>query len=151
MRLACWLTACCALFGIGAASAKRPTYALQKRTPPSADTTIRVYDSTTGRTVWRHRFPGYGRITWAKDRRAVAFETGISPNLKARHQHYEGFQIVTWRARERIRFWAHYPFTRDDYVEDFLWSPDDTCLLFRTGGSGESDLDMGGVVVSECG
>ena len=124
--------------------------------------TQRVYDRKIGRTVWVRHFPGYGGITWSSDHRAVVFETGmtlrrlptitmaLSPLLglwdnRSRYNFilFEAITLVTWIAGHSVERFSPIPFITDDYTEDFYWSPDKSHLLFRTGSSGASTIDIG--------
>ena len=42
-----------------------------------------------------------------------------------------------------MHVYSHQPYCVDDYVEYFLWSPDNRLVLMMTGGSGEVDIGGG--------
>ena len=155
------------LFAYCAAWADKPTYLMDAQEYVNHKTststfTQRVYDRKIGRTVWVRHFPGYGGITWSSDHRAVVFETGMTPAEAPNHHNgtitvigtmgqqikvqlypFRAITLVTWIAGHSVERFSPIPFITDDYTEDFYWSPDKSHLLFRTGSSGASTIDIG--------
>lgn len=147
-RLPALLALFALVFAAVPASAQKPGYTLtatehfDKKTSTSTSTqTLR--EKRTGRVVWVQHFPGADYITWSKDRRAFAFETGRLESES--FQHPFDIKIVVWRAGGSVQSFFTRPAIHADYVEDMFWSPDKKHLLIRTGSSGESTDDVGNV------
>lgn len=125
--------------------ASPPPYALSKRVGQK-QTVLRVYNRRTGRTVWKRAFRD-AYTTWSKDHRALAIYTSSGQLIHFTHTsstppdyHYS---VGIWREGEKVRLYSHQPYCTDDYIEYFLWSPNDRFVLIMTGGSGEVDIGAG--------
>lgn len=128
------------------ASAQKPTYTLtatehDNPKPYTSISTQTLREKRTGRIVWVRHFPGEDAITWSKDRRAVAFQTGTAKLEIPRHQY--DIKLVVWKADKPVQSFFSQPFIHADYVEDMFWSPDNKHLLVRTGNSGASTDNVG--------
>jgi len=120
-------------------------YALSKRVGEK-QTVLRVYNRKTGRTIWERAFLD-AYTTWPKDHRALAIYTSSGQIIHFAHTsstppdyHYS---VGIWREGERVCLYSRQPYCTDDYIECFLWSPDDRFVLMMTGGSGEVDIGAG--------
>ena len=134
------------VFAAAPASAQKPTYTMTVTEHFNKKTGTSTYTQTlrnqrTGHVIWVRHFPGAGNITWSKDRRAVVFETGILDSDRPQHQF--DIKLAAWQEGEKVQAFFTRPSIHADYVEDMFWSPDNRHLLFRVGGSGEADEDMG--------
>jgi hypothetical protein len=130
------------------AMARPPRYRLHKWSSGER-TVVQVYELKTGRTIWTHSYYGnqghYSYIfpCWSRDHRALAFSVNREPGESNYPGNFEGYHIIVWRAGQRVHTIAHQSVTREDYVEDMIWSPDDNYLLVRSGGSGMGDENIG--------
>jgi len=108
---------------------------------------VQLYDRRSSRTVWTRTcsLAGAGLdkrdFFWSSDHQAVAF--AILPKDFHLHGHYEGFQLVVWRAGRPARIFAHQRLTADDGVEEMVWSPDGKRVLVRASGSGMAEDNYG--------
>ena len=103
---------------------------------------LRLYNARTKRTAWTGSFTGIGSVYssdgtgwWSADRRAIA--------MPVENKTFCG--IYFWREGKGV--WAcRRQLIRGDwdyYFDDFVWSPDHCQVLFRIGGSGSADADIG--------
>jgi len=142
---------CLYLFGLlfavhitGAFASPSP-YALSKRVD-KLQTRLRLYNRKTGHTLWKRTFLG-ASTTWSNDHRALAIYTSsghlihFNPvSFPPNDYHYS---VGIWREGEKVRLYSHQLYCTDDYIEYFLWSPDNRFVLMMTGGSGEVDIGAG--------
>ena len=103
---------------------------------------VQVYDVKTKRPIWTRSYSGLNWFIWSQDHRALALT--VAPEGREMGNP-DGYHLVIWRAGERIWTITHQPVNREDYVEDMVWSPRDSYLLVRIGGSGMADEDIGAV------
>jgi len=136
------------IFAAAPAYAQKPRYILTVTGNPDSGTSIftqTLREKRTGRIIWVRHFPDARNVTWSKDHRAVAFQTGGSTQQDS-VRFKTAFRFVIWKAGERVVSFFTWPAMlplRDDYTEDFFWSPDKKHLLFRTGVSGDADIGQG--------
>lgn len=103
---------------------------------------LSLWDRTRRRVLWKRRINHeYYTRTWSKDGRALA--VGISPGL-LNHWPLRA-PVLVWRENYRVRLYQ----VPGEYTMGFAWSPDNRRLLIRSGGSGCSDMDLGGVYCLE--
>jgi hypothetical protein len=108
-----------------------PSYAIAAQ-KDGDDEIIRLYDQTSGRTVWTQKVHVHHYVAWSWDHRAICIgvytEDCGDPSL------------LVWRENHPQALIAY----GDDYLLDGMaWSPDSRRVLIRTGFSGASDVDMG--------
>ena len=142
------LLALSALVCAAPASAQKPAYTLTATEHTDKKTGTSTYTQTlrkkrTGRIIWVRHFPGAGNVTWSKDGKAVAFETGILDSDRPQHQF--DIKLAIWQEGEKVQAFFTRPSIHADYVEDMFWSPDNQYLLIRTGNSGASTDNVGNV------
>ena len=103
---------------------------------------LQLYNATTKRTAWTGSFTGIGSVYssdgkgwWSADRRAIA--------MPVENKTFRG--IYFWREGKSIWACSHKQIGGDwdYYFDDFVWSPDNSRVLFRIGGSGAADADIG--------
>ncbi len=113
------------------ASAKPSTYTLEIREVQDPDrTTLYFRNRKSKRLIWSRTVNGdRSKVTWSKDRHAVAVE-------------YAGGFLV-WREGYRLRNFAVPARLYFDYSMGCVWSPDNRRLIVRLGASGASDFDAG--------
>lgn len=94
---------------------------------------IHFYDHTAKRTVWTRKVHDHSFIGWAKDHQAILIG------------------VTTLTFKPSILVWSHdRPPSIYDYGDDYMlsgieWSADSKRVLFRTGFSGDVDVDLGSV------
>ncbi len=144
-RLPALLALSALVFAVAPASAQKPRYTLtvtehtNKTSPSTSTQTLR--NKHTGKVIWIRHFDGGDIITWSKDSKAVAFEVGRTKEERPKHQY--DIKLVVWKAGGSVQSFFPHPFIQEDYVEDMFWSPDKKHLLFRTGGSGAAQTNIG--------
>lgn len=119
----------CSLFRLSANAA--PSYEIAAKQDGDNEI-IRLYDRTSGRTVWTQQVHDHHYVVWSRDHRAICI--GVYAG------EYAEPSLLVWRENHPQVVVAY----GDDYLLDGMaWSPDSNRVLIRTGFSGASDVDMG--------
>ena len=132
-----WHTILCALMFLVTTGAfcsevyaANPSYAFSVK-KQSKDELLRLYDQTSGRTIWTQRVADHWNISWSRDRRAICVGVTSLANEPS---------VLVWQVNHPVKIFAY----EDDYLlRGTIWAPDAKHVLFRTGSSGDSDVDFG--------
>ena len=92
---------------------------------------LRLYDQTSGRTIWTRKVYNHSYIGWSRDRQGLCVGVTTVDNEPS---------ILVWHVDRPVEIVSY----DDDYMlEGIVWSPDSKHVLFRTGFSGACDMDEG--------
>jgi len=117
-------------------SVESSVYALEiKDEKEPGEETLRLFHRRSGRTIWTRKVWWHSSIGWASDKRALAIGANTAAGTEG--------NILTWRPGGQLRVFKIPDDDFGDYFMGFAWSPDKRRLLFRTGGSGDADIDTG--------
>jgi hypothetical protein len=95
------------------------------------DEVIRLYDRASEQTVWTEKVHDHSSLAWSPDQRGICIGVTTLSNSPS---------ILVWREGSHEAVVGY----DDDYMlRGIVWSPDCNRVLFRTGFSGDVDVNLG--------